>query len=117
VETYHVENGCDIHGYNGPVHASHGGIGISPLYREFVSSAKLQGINEVHDLQDFKCAHGVATWPKWINPDTGRRSDAAHCYLRPTLQTQKNLSLLLECIVTRVTFEGNRATGVEYLAK
>ena len=52
--------------------------------------------------------------PKWIHPKTGRRQDAATCYLRPILETQTNLHVLTEKKVIRVLFNGDRATGVEF---
>jgi alcohol oxidase len=54
---------------------------------------------------------------KWINPLTGRRSDAAHGFVHSVRNTQKNLHLLLESKAVRVIFEGTKAVGVEYVAK
>jgi choline dehydrogenase/4-pyridoxate dehydrogenase len=44
----------------------------------------------------------------------GRRSSAATAYLRPAL-TRRNLKIEVEAMVSRILFDGNRATGVEYL--
>jgi alcohol oxidase len=54
---------------------------------------------------------------KYINPDTGRRSDAAHGYLQPILVTQTNLRILLQKKVRRVLFKNKKAVGVEYVDK
>lgn len=43
----------------------------------------------------------------------GARWSTADAYLKPALE-RKNLTLLTEAIVTRVLFDGTRATGVEY---
>ena len=69
------------------------------------------------DLQDFKAANKSTKWAKWINPDTGRRSDAAHGYVHPVLDTQTNLHLLVQSKVVRTLFEGTMAVGVEYVKK
>ena len=69
------------------------------------------------DLQDFKTANKPTKWAKWIDPVTGRRSDAAHGYVHPVLETQTNLHLLVQSKVVRILFEGTNAVGVEYLRK
>jgi choline dehydrogenase/4-pyridoxate dehydrogenase len=43
----------------------------------------------------------------------GRRCSASVAYLRPALQ-RKNLTVEVNALTNRVTFEGTRATGVEY---
>lgn len=53
-------------------------------------------------------------WPKWIHPVTGRRSDTAHCYLRPQMIKNPNLYLLVESAVSKINIEDGKATGVEY---
>jgi alcohol oxidase len=56
-------------------------------------------------------------YAKWINPGTGKRSDAAHAFVHPILDTQDNLNILLQSKVVRVLFDGVNAIGVEYVAK
>lgn len=57
----------------------------------------------------------AARWPKWINPHTSRRSDAAHGFVHLIRDEQDNLHLLTQSKVVRVIFEGTRAVGVEYV--
>ena len=45
----------------------------------------------------------------------GRRESAATAYLHPVL-ARENLTVRVNCLVTRVVIEGTRATGVEYVA-
>ena len=45
--------------------------------------------------------------------DPGRRSYAATGYLRPN-QGRPNLKCLVEALVTKITLDGNKATGVEF---
>ena len=66
---------------------------------------------------DFQAANRTTKFMKYINPDTGRRSDAAHGFVHPILDTQENLKLLLQSKVVRILFEGNKAMGVEYVEK
>jgi alcohol oxidase len=117
METYHVTAGQDTHGYDGPIHVSRGGSS-SALADQFIKSAKtVYGVDSVPDAQDFKTVNRTAKWAKWINPVTGKRSDAAHAYVHPILDTQDNLHLLVESKVIRVLFEGEKAVGVEYVPK
>ena len=116
-ETYHVEPGMETHGYEGPIHVSYGGT-VSHQSEEFSAAVKLvHGVDSVVDLQDFKSANKSSKWAKWIDPETGRRSDAAHGYVHPILDTQTNLHLLVQSKVIRVLFEGTTAVGVEYVKK
>jgi len=117
METYHVEEGRETHGYEGPLHVSRGGSS-SRLADEFIDAAKeLYGWDSVVDSQDFKTINAPSLWAKWIHPDTGKRSDAAHGYVHPTMDTQDNLHLLVAAKVVRVLFEGTKAIGVEYVHK
>jgi alcohol oxidase len=54
---------------------------------------------------------------KYINPDTGRRSDVAHGYLQTILATQTTLRILLQKKVGRILFKNKKAIGVEYVDK
>ncbi|KAM5544874.1 hypothetical protein V8D89_001772 [Ganoderma adspersum] len=54
-------------------------------------------------------------WLKWIEQETGRRSDVAHSYIHPALDGSQNVHLLLGCAVRKVIIEDGRATGVEYV--
>jgi choline dehydrogenase len=49
-----------------------------------------------------------------LTVDSGRRASTARAYLRPAM-ARTNLHVLTGAQVTRVTMEGLRATGVEYL--
>jgi alcohol oxidase len=88
------------------------------LADQFIDTAKsLYGMDSVIDAVDFKAVNRSAKWAKYINPAIGKRSDAAHGYVHPVLDTQDNLHLLVESKVVRVLFEGTKAVGVEYVKK
>lgn len=77
--------------------------------------------------------HKPQRWRKWINGETGRRSDSAHSYLYPEQDKNANLQVSTGCVVNKVVFEyvhffhcypigivlilsrGTRAVGVEYI--
>ena len=112
-----MEGDDETHGYEGPLHVSRGGSS-SALAEEFIEGARtLYGWESVVDSEDFKTLNCTSRWAKWIDPRTGKRSDAAHGYVHPILDTQDNLHLLLESKVVRVVFEGMKAVGVEYVKK
>lgn len=50
---------------------------------------------------------------KWINRDTGRRSDAAHAYIHSTRNKHSNLHLKCNTKVDKVIIENGRAVGVQ----
>ena len=56
--------------------------------------------------------HGAEHWLKWINRDTGRRSDAASAYIHATRAKHENLHLQCNTKVDRVIIENGVATGV-----
>ena len=99
-----------MHGYNGPLYVSRGGLS-SALGDQFIEAAQsLYGREGVVDYQDFKTINKPSS-------DTGKRSDAAHGYGHPTMTTQDNLNLLVTAKVVRVLFEGRKPVGVECVHK
>ena len=80
-----------------------------------LAAGEALGIKEVIDQQDFKDANGFSRWARYVGPD-GKRQDTAHRYIHPLMQSGEypNLHLLLESKVSRVLFDGTRATGIEY---
>ncbi|KIJ66955.1 GMC oxidoreductase [Hydnomerulius pinastri MD-312] len=112
-ETYQVKEGEDTHGYSGPLKVSWGGV-YTNVGRQFLDVAsqfdKERGsIGDVNGL--YKC-NAYGRWQKWIDGETGRRSDVPHHFIYNKIH--KNLEVIDGKRVKRVIFEGNRATGVEY---
>jgi len=80
-ETYQRAcNNRDIHGFEGPIKVSFGNY-TYPIMQDFLRAAESQGFPVTDDLQDLTTGHGAEHWLKWINRDTGRRSDAASAYI------------------------------------
>lgn len=112
-ETYQRScNNRDIHGFEGPIKVSFGNY-TYPIMHDFLRATESQGIPTTDDLQDLTTAHGAEHWLKWINRDTGRRSDSAHAYIHSTRQEHQNLHLLCNTKADKVILEGDRAVGVQ----
>ncbi|CDO68836.1 Alcohol oxidase [Trametes cinnabarina] len=114
-ETYQIERGKPTHGYVGPLKISYGGF-YPEVGQEFLNVAaqydKARGLtDDVNDM--FEC-NKYGRWPKWIDMKTGTRSDVPHHYIYPQ-SSNENLRILTGYQVKRVIFEGNMATGVEYV--
>uniref|UniRef100_A0A8H7N0N8 Glucose-methanol-choline oxidoreductase N-terminal domain-containing protein n=1 Tax=Bionectria ochroleuca TaxID=29856 RepID=A0A8H7N0N8_BIOOC len=101
-ETYQrAGHNNDLHGFEGPIK------------EDFLRAAESQGIPTVDDLQDLTTGHGAEHWLKWINRDTGRRSDSAHAYIHATRAKHSNLYLACNTKVDKVIIENGRAVGVK----
>jgi alcohol oxidase len=84
-----------------------------PVMQDFLRAVESQGIPVTDDLQDLKTGHGACHWEKWINRDTGRRSDSAHAYIHSTRAHHSNLHLVCNTKVEKIIMEGGRAVGVK----
>jgi len=80
--------------------------------QDFLRAAESQGFPVTDDLQDLTTGHGAEHWLKWINRDTGRRSDAASAYIHSTRAKFQNLHLQCNTKVDRIVIENGVATGV-----
>ncbi|KAK4175183.1 GMC oxidoreductase-domain-containing protein [Triangularia setosa] len=112
-ETYQrASHNRDTHGFEGPIKVSFGNYQY-PIKDDFLRAAESQGIPIVDDLQDLKTGHGAEQWLKWINRDTGRRSDSAHAYIHSTRAVHSNLYLACNTKVDKVIIENGRAVAVQ----
>ncbi|PGH27590.1 hypothetical protein AJ80_00832 [Polytolypa hystricis UAMH7299] len=111
-ETYQRAcNNRELHGFEGPIKVSFGNY-TYPIMQDFLRASESLGIPVTDDLQDLTTAHGAEHWLKWINRDTGRRSDAAHAYIHSTRSKYDNLHLRCNTKVDKVIIENGRAVGV-----
>lgn len=112
-ETYQrPSHNKEIHGFEGPIKVSFGNYAY-PIKDDFLRATESQGIPTVDDLQDLTTGHGAEQWLKWINRDTGRRSDSAHAYIHATRAVHSNLYLACNTKVEKVIIENGRAVGVQ----
>ncbi len=100
-------------------HGNGGPLGVSDLRqvneltRAFVRGAQEAGIPFTSDFNGLR-QRGVGY--NQTTTRNARRCSTAGAYLRPALKSG-NLEIRTGCLVTRILFEGDRATGVEYLQK
>lgn len=112
-ETYQrPSHNRNLHGYEGPIKVSFGNY-TYPIKDDFLRAVETQGVPVVDDLQDLVTAHGAEHWLKWINRDTGRRSDSAHAYIHSTRAVHSNLYLATNTKVEKVVIENGRAVAVK----
>jgi len=111
-ETY--QRACqnrELHGFEGPIKVSFGNY-TYPIMQDFLRAVESQDIPVTDDLQDLDTGHGAEHWLKWINRDSGRRSDSAHAYIHSTRSQHTNLHLVVNTKVEKVLLEGDRCVGV-----
>jgi len=112
-ETYQrASQNRELHGFEGPIKVSFGNH-TYPIKDDFLRAAESQGIPTVDDLQDLSTGHGAEHWLKWINRDTGRRSDSAHAYIHATRAVHSNLYLACNTKVDKIIIENGRAVAVQ----
>ncbi|KAJ6552921.1 GMC oxidoreductase-domain-containing protein [Mycena capillaripes] len=117
-ETYQTGNLSFNHGSSGPLKVSYGSH-ETQAGRDFLRVAAEYGRGRqlTDDGNDFVSCDVYSRWPKYIDAETGRRSDAAHFYLYPQARNP-NLSILDHARIGRILFDhDNRAIGVEYTGR
>ena len=87
------------------------GPATTPLFGAFFEAVQQAGYPLTDDVNGYQ-QEGFAKFDRNIR--RGRRLSAARAYLHPVLK-RPNLTLTCRAMVNRVLFEGNRATGVEYV--
>ena len=83
----------------------------SPLFGAFFEAVQQAGYTLTDDVNGFR-QEGFAAFDRNIH--TGRRLSAATAYLAPAMR-RRNLEVRTSALVTKITFDGRRATGVEYV--
>ncbi|KAF8813189.1 alcohol oxidase [Phlegmacium glaucopus] len=114
-ETYQPDSTNDTHGKSGPIKVSyaHETLNVS---EEFLSVAERfdKDRGKTDDINGFFSCNGYGKWARYIDYETGRRSDTAHHYIY-NQDHNKNLTILVKQRVVRILFEGTRAVGIEYV--
>jgi choline dehydrogenase len=96
-------------GHTGPLILERGPA-ASPLFEAFFEAVQEAGYSLTDDVNGFR-QEGFGAFDRNIH--RGRRLSAATAYLRPTMR-RRNVEVRTSTLVTRVLFDGHRATGVEY---
>lgn len=97
-------------GTGGPVRVTRIDKAIHPLTRRYIEAAKQAGLPDNPDFNG-PSQEGVGLYE--INTRAGRRVSGATAFLRPAMK-RSNLVVRTGALVSRILFEGTRATGVEY---
>ena len=98
-------------GHHGPLVLERGPA-TSPLFGAFFEAVQEAGYALTQDVNGFR-QEGFGKFDRNIH--RGRRLSAATAYLAPAMR-RRNLEVRTSVLVSGVTFDGRRATGVEYLA-
>ena len=88
------------------------GPASSPLFGAFFEAVQQAGYALTDDVNGFR-QEGFGPFDR--NVHRGRRLSAASAYLKPALR-RRNLEVRTSALVTSISFDGRRATGVEYRA-
>ena len=86
------------------------GPATNPLFTAFFEAAREAGYELTTDVNGFR-QEGFAPFDR--NVHRGRRLSASRAYLHPVMD-RPNLEVRTRVLVTRVLFDGTRATGVEF---
>ncbi|HWD86190.1 MAG TPA: choline dehydrogenase [Solirubrobacteraceae bacterium] len=95
-------------GATGPLKLERGPA-TNPLFQAFFDAVQEAGYPLTSDVNGFR-QEGFAAFDRTIY--RGRRLSAARAYLHPVM-SRPNLEVRTRAMVTRVRFDGTRATGVE----
>ena len=105
------QHGGDYYrGGDGPLRVADVSSQLHPLCKNFISAAKEIGFSFNKDMNGAS-QEGVGNYQ--ITTHNGQRVSTSRAYLRPVM-SRKNLTVIMNAHVTRILFEGKRASGVEY---
>ena len=97
-------------GAGGPLFVSSNRRDLHPLVATYIAAAKGAGLAYNPDFNG-AVQEGVGGYQLTVKG--GRRNSAARAFLRPAMK-RANVTVVTDALVTRVVFEGVRATGIEY---
>jgi choline dehydrogenase len=106
----HVWGASDYHGSGGPMRVSEFTTAVHSICQRFLAGCELLGIPANPDFNAVQM-EGAGTWQMTIRD--GWRESASNAFLRPAMR-RPNLSVITRALVTRVSFAGTRASGIEY---
>src|SRR3990170_1889460 len=96
-------------GHDGPLVLERGPA-TNPLFTAFFQSVQEAGYPLTEDVNGYR-QEGFAAFDRNIH--RGRRLSAARAYLHPVMGKRRNLEVRTRSFVTKVSFEGRRAVGVD----
>src|SRR5690606_17619771 len=102
----------DWRGGEGPLVVERGPA-TNPLFGAFLEATRQAGFESTSAVNGYR-QEGFAAFDR--NVHRGRRLSAARAYLHP-VKRRANLDVVTRALVTRVRFDGDRATGVDYVRR
>lgn len=99
-------------GDHGPLHLERG-PGVNPLFSAFLEATVQAGYPRTEDVNGYR-QEGFGLFDRNIRK--GRRWTAEMAYLHPAM-SRRSLKVHTHAHISRIIFQGTRATGVEYLYK
>jgi len=102
----------EFRGHNGPLKI-HRPKPNDPITLAFLDAGKEMGYPITNDVSGF-CQEGFGVFDSTIHK--GKRFSSADAYLTPA-QQRKNLTIITECYVKKIKFDGNTAIGVKFSDK
>ncbi len=107
-----LAGGDEFRGTDGPIVLERGPA-ANPLFAAFFEAVQQAGFDLTKDVNGYR-QEGFAAFDRTIS--RGRRLSAARAYLHP-VTGRPNLTVRCRAFVTRILFDGTRATGVEYVQR
>jgi choline dehydrogenase len=104
-----LAGGGEWRGHDGPLVLERGPA-TSPLFQAFFEAAQQAGYSLTEDVNGYR-QEGFAPFDR--NVHRGRRLSASVAYLHPVMD-RPNLHVECRAFVTKILFDGTRATGVEF---
>jgi choline dehydrogenase len=104
-----LAGGDEFRGTDGPLVLERGPA-TNPLFGAFFAAVQEAGYELTKDVNGYR-QEGFAAFDR--NVHRGRRLSAARAYLHPVMG-RDTLTVRTRALVTRILFDGQRATGVEY---
>jgi choline dehydrogenase len=113
IEDFHGNPDPDYRGTGGPVYVTPA-PDPNPLAPATIEAARAVGIPTFENQNGRMMEHPAGASISDIRARAGRRQSVFGSYVAPILH-QPNLSVITAALVTRVSFDGTQATGVELL--
>jgi choline dehydrogenase-like flavoprotein len=102
--------GSPYHGFDGPIRVSHVPQ-PNPMIPAFLEAMHSLGFKR---CEDFNVPEPEGYGPRQGTIRDGRRDSTAVAYLRPA-RSRTNLTVMTDCLATRILMRNRRATGIELL--
>ncbi|KAF9036276.1 alcohol oxidase-like protein [Panaeolus papilionaceus] len=113
-ETYQDKGISELHGSRGPIKVSFASD-LNQVGKDFLDAAsRYDNARELtEDVNAFYECNKYGKWARYIDKDSGRRSDVPHHYIY-NKPGNSNLTILTKSLVDTIIIEDGQAVGVRY---